>query len=257
MYSDLCLAFSTEGSKKYFKLDPQFPILLHRSGTRPTLDFLQAFLVDYSKCCLSNPTDRAVAMNGLASRISYILGCQHRYGVFGDFYFHRTLLWQRPDARKMSRIDYGNPGVVPSWSWMAYEGNIQFPDIPFECLDLFKDIEFKFGNKGALSTQAWRFEEGCHLEPEVAFDAATHRRILDSRGQERGWIMYDVEDGQDLRSERGVVVARSSPEVEGPGLYYMLVVRQKHFASRKYGRVGVGRIQYDYISRWRRGILVV
>jgi hypothetical protein len=43
------------------------------------------------------------------------------------------------------------------------------------------------------------------LKEEVKLGAA-RRQILESRGMERGWIMYDVEDEKDLRQRQSVVV---------------------------------------------------
>ncbi|CAI6096506.1 unnamed protein product [Clonostachys chloroleuca] len=104
------------------KLDPKFPYHLQHSGVRSTIHFLQSLLEDYSKRGLSSPTNRAVALSGLAARIATALQCKDAYGysAFG-FYLHRSLLWQRTDLQK-KRIQYGTGKEVPSWSWMAYEG---------------------------------------------------------------------------------------------------------------------------------------
>ncbi len=285
MYSNLNILFSShKGTEKSFKLDPRFPDLLYNSGFASTMRFLQSFLADYSKRGLSKSSDRAVAISGLAARIQKALGRETRYGIFG-FFLHRTLLWQRSGLQKMKRIEYGDSKVpsifafflhrnplwlrsglqkmkrikygdskVPSWSWMAYEGGIQFTEVPYGDLDLdlFDDLRFAPPqDKTALITKVWKFQ-GCHLGE--ALSETTRHQILDSRGTERGWILYDVEDGEDLRGERGVVVARrrridiwssDSQQLDRWG-YYILVVRQ---IAGEYKRVGIGRVHCGYVSR--------
>ncbi len=136
----------------------------------------------------------------------------------------------------MKRIEYG--GKVPSWSWMAYEGGIQFTEDKFSDLDLFVDL--RFDQSGALIAKAWEFKD-CHVKRQT--QDGTHPQILDSNEVKRGWIVYDVEDGEDCSEERGVVVARTEDGSE----YYMLVV--KGMKTGEYERVGMGKVQTDYISR--------
>ena len=236
-----------------FKLDPIFPHLLYKAGFALTMRFLLFFLADYSRRGLSKSSDRAVAISGLVARIQEVLGCETRYGIFA-FFLHRTLLWQRSSLQKMKRIDYRD-SKVPSWSWMAYEGGIQFTEVPFGNLDLFNDLEFAPQNKTALITKVWEFQD-CYLG-EVMPETSCHQ-ILDSRGTERGWIMYDVEDGEDLGGERGVVVARchkssSDSQQLDNWEYYILVVRQ---IAGEYERVGIGRVQRGCISRQEPDVLV-
>ncbi len=213
------------------------------------MNFIQSFLADYSKCGLSKSSDRAVAISGLAARVARTLACEERYGIFGSF-LHRNLLWERSPSQRMKRIEYGD-NKVPSWSWMAYEGGIQFTEFSFGNLELFDDLKFA-QDKRALVTKVWEFQ-GCQLEQE-AVSGTTRHRILDSCGTERGWIMYDVEDGGDLHKERGVVVARPLDKSE-IWEYYMLVVKQR--AEGGYERVGIGRVECGYISRQEPDVLVL
>jgi hypothetical protein len=145
---------------------------------------------------------------------------------------------------------------------MAYEGAIQFiqfTDVDFGCFYRFNDIRFTKDDTAALTTKLWEF---CDCELEVASEAS-RRRILDSRGTERGWIMYDVEDGKDLRWERCVLVGRAGrngrPEIDWGSRpvreeYHILVVKQK--AENEYERVGIGRVQFGYLSRQEQDIRV-
>jgi hypothetical protein len=115
--------------KQYFLLDPIFPKHLLESGYERTVDFINSLFEDYSKRDLTLPTDRAIAISGLQTRITRTLKCQESYGTLEKF-LYRNLLWQRCSEKKMERIKYGNP-KVPSWSWTAYLGGIKFIGVPF------------------------------------------------------------------------------------------------------------------------------
>ncbi len=190
--SEILLAIGDRGN--LFTSIHSFPLSLYSSGRIATWSFLQSFLEDYSTRGLSKASDRAVAISGLAARIQRVLRCEEHYGIF-DLFLHRSLIWRRRDGQIMKRIEYG--GKVPSWSWMAYEGGIQFTEDKFSDLDLFVDL--RFDQSGALIAKAWEFKD-CHVKRQT--QDGTHPQILDSNEVKRGWIVYDVEDGEDCYEER-------------------------------------------------------
>jgi len=137
---------------------------------------------------------------------------------------------------------------------MAYTGGIEFMNVDFGKLDLFKNLSFDEKDKQALITDVWEFQD-CHLkEAEKAESEAARREILDSCESERGWIMYDVEGKKDFLSERGVVVGRTGSGDQSD--YYMLIVRQRGENKSEYERVGIGMVQKGYISRQQADIHV-
>jgi hypothetical protein len=239
--------------KKYFMLDPDFPARLLKSGDQRTTEFIQFLSEQYSKRGLTEKTDRCVAISGLEDRIARARKCQTRYGVF-HLYLHRNLLWQRSGEERMKRIGYKTQ-VVPSWSWIAYDGGIEFMDIPFGKVDWMVRLRFNkkhnyewwFNKKGnaALVTDIGVFRN-CNLEQRE-----TNHVILDSNKAERGWIWYDLEASKDLDAEQCVVVGRDAREDEfGLRKYYILVVRPTS-VDNEYTRVGVGWIRSDYVKRQR------
>jgi hypothetical protein len=217
-----------------------------------TLVFLQNLLQDYSERALSRCTDRAVALSGLVARIASALRCEGNYGIFG-FYLHRNLLWQRSGLQSTKRIEY-TPRDVPSWSWMAYTGGIEFMDVGFGKLDLFENLSFDKQDKQALITNVWEFQD-CHLkETERAESEAARHTILDSCETERGWIMYDVDGKEDFLSQRGVVVGRTSSEDRLE--YHMLIVKRRGENKSGYERVGIGMVQGGFILRQQANVHV-
>jgi hypothetical protein len=229
------LLLSSDGKKKHFKLDPKFPNLLFDSGYSSTMYFLQSFLVDYSNRGLSKKTDRVVALSGLAARIARALGCSESFGIF-ELYLHRNLLWRQSGPTE--RIKY-KPFEVPSWSWMAYTGGIEFIGDSYGELEVFKNLKFSEGDQKALVTNVWEFRN-CNLKEQAKL-GATRRQILESSEKEIGWIMYDAEDEKDLRRRQSVVVGRTRQE------YHILLVRQR--GENEYERVGIGMVQQVYLLR--------
>jgi hypothetical protein len=208
--------------------------------------FLQSFLVDYSNRGLSKETDRVVALSGLAARIARALGCRQSFGIFGS-YLHTNLLWRR--SGPMKRIKYA-PSEVPSWSWMAYTGGIEFMDHEYGKLEAFQNLKLSVGDQKALVTNVWEFRN-CYLEEAKL--GVTRRQILESPGMKIGWIMYDIEDEKDLCRRQSVVIGwtRQGDELESDGLdnreYHILLVRQR--GETEYERVGIGMVQQGYLLR--------
>ena len=253
------LLLSSRGTKKHFKLDANFPARLVTSGFGVTMNFLLSFLEDYSKCDLSVPTDRAVALSGLVDRISKSTGCRESYGIFG-FYIHRNLLWRRSSLDKTERIKYESH-KVPSWSWMAYPGGIEFMKSNYSDFQVFKNLWFAKEDKRALITNVWKFGDCYFKEEEEEAEMETKRQILYSRGMEIGWIMYDIKDGKngkDLRRERSVVVGRTPLRDMSDDLkYHILIVRQRKGARNEYERVGIGEVQQGYVSRQQSDVRIL
>ena len=231
-------------------LDPNFPNRLLKSGNQRTMEFIHFLFEDYSKRGLTKETDRAVAISGLEARIARALRCQSRYGIFKR-YLHRNLLWQASE-NKMGRIEYPTQNV-PSWSWMAYDGGIQFIDIPFGTVDWINNLRFDEGRELVLITDIGEFRD-CTIKPD-----GKHYAVLGFDGMKRGWIQYDVEGGEGLFQERCVVAGKKSNKY-GDRLdvkeYYILVVRPTSVGG-EYKRVGVGLIQSDYVVRQRFNVRVM
>jgi hypothetical protein len=213
------------------------------------MEFIHFLFEDYSKRDLTERTDKAVATSGLEARIARALGYQSRCGIF-ERYLHRNLLWQASD-NKIERIEYFTRNVL-SWSWMAYNGGIQFMDIPFGTVDWIHNLRFD-EREPALITDIGGFRD-CTIKPDGKYYA-----VLDFGRMERGWIQYDVEEGEDLCKERCVVVGKKSIK-DGDRLdvkrYYILVVRPTS-VDGEYKRVGVGLIQSDYVVRQRFNVRVM
>ena len=235
---------------KYFVLDPNFPGRLLGAGSERTIEFIQFLSTEYSRRDLTEKTDRCAALFGIESRIAQAKNCETRFGIFQSF-LHRSLLWQRSEERDTDRIDYGAQ-IVPSWSWMAYSGSVQFMDIAFGKVEWVFSLRFNKTNEHSESDKVWKSAlvteigsfQRCNFERR-----GTGYANLDLDEAERGWIQYDLETHERLDDERCVVVGRDSPESDaGRRNYYILVVRPTGMEN-EYRRVGAGRMRSDYVAR--------
>ncbi|SPO03071.1 uncharacterized protein DNG_05752 [Cephalotrichum gorgonifer] len=125
----------TRSSKASFLGDANFPHSFPDYIKGLKIKLYQDLYELYSKLALSYPTDRPVAIRGLETRLLSVLNTRGGYGVL-DVYLRRGLLWQRAQT-SLKRIDFpdGERGPVPSWSWMAYDGAIQYMNVPFGGVD--------------------------------------------------------------------------------------------------------------------------
>jgi hypothetical protein len=241
-------------------LDSNFPKRLLEAGDERTIEFIQFLSTEYSRRGLTEKTDRSTAISGLENRIAQAKKCETRFGIFQSF-LHRSLLWQRPEERNTDRIGYKTQ-IVPSWSWMAYNGSIQFMDIAFGKVEWVRSLRFNKRNRYRWFNKKWK--------PALVTDISSFRNcsvkqsesgctILDSGGAERGGIQYDVETHERLDFERCVVVGRDWGYFQSDAeerKYYILVVRSTGMEN-EYTRVGAGWIRGDYVARQDIQALIV
>ncbi|KAH8743415.1 heterokaryon incompatibility protein-domain-containing protein [Hyaloscypha sp. PMI_1271] len=83
---------------------------------------------DYSRCFLTKPTDKLVAISGIAKALHP--GCEQDYfaGLWRET-FLAHLLWKAKkilDGYDESTVRLENVYVAPSWSWASIEGPVEF-----------------------------------------------------------------------------------------------------------------------------------
>ena len=210
------------------------------SGYGVTEEFLRDLLEGYAHRNISIPTDRTVAVSGLITRIEKALGCQMHYGIF-EMFLHRNLLWKRSGALKTSKIEYEREKMPPTWSWMAYEGGIQFVEDEFGQLDLFSNLQFDDQSGGqALTTTVWEFVD---LDTRLNPGEEMRHKLLDSEGC-KGW--FNLDQDVELPTERDIV-ALAKPRKGGTENcdYYVLLVSPIGSRGNEYKRLGMGGIRKE------------
>ena len=230
--------YSSPPGRQYFVLDPNFPERLMVSGYDRTADFVQFLFKKYSQCRLTDESDRDTAISGLVKRIESALDTEGRYGVFHCF-FSRLLLWKRSDEEKTDPIDYNGRKGPPSWSWMAYNGGIDFISNSRLIVPGSKDLQFNT-NREALVVKIRQFKN-CRREQEEKEHA-----IFADPGRV-GSLWFDTATKIEFR-HCVVVGMRKGQEKDPQKTYYILVVREKSL-EKEYERLGVGEVKAHYISK--------
>jgi len=207
------------------------------SGYDRTVDFVQILFKKYSQCGLTNKSDRDTAISGLVKRIESALGTEGRYGVF-DCFFSRLLLWKRFGKEKTDPIVYSGRRV-PSWSWMAYNGGIDFMSDSTLMVPRSKDLGLDT-NREVLVVKIRQFEY-CRMEQKEK----EHAIFADSGRV--GSLWFDMATKIEFR--HCVVVGMRKDQEEDPQkTYYILVVREKPL-KKEYERLGVGEVEARYVSK--------
>ncbi|KAK4170663.1 heterokaryon incompatibility protein-domain-containing protein [Triangularia setosa] len=133
--------------------DPSFPSKLSGSLSDKGSDrgerirFYEDLYRQYSRLNFTRLTDRPVAIAGLEQRMINDLKAKGGYGIFHDArsLLPRSLLWRRgAEEAKLNRVDFSQAKQtegknLPSWSWMAYDGAIDYLDLPLGGVDWRND----------------------------------------------------------------------------------------------------------------------
>jgi hypothetical protein len=239
--------------------DPYFPSALVNSGTFRIWNFIQSLLKDYSQRKLGDLDERHFALSGLEKRIARVLECDSSYGVF-EKYLHRNLLWYLVPRNKDETQSVVLIRDIPSWSWMAYSGGIEFVNNPSGRVSWIKHdyLEFKKEHDGAINASLGKIPN-CTTTPykNCTTRLCEKRHVLvDTTGIERGWIQYDVEGNEESSTIQCVVIGRKRAKNNSPDQYYILLVKTAG-ADGHYKRIGVGQVQSGCVVRQENSILLV
>ncbi|PVH71011.1 hypothetical protein DL98DRAFT_117764 [Cadophora sp. DSE1049] len=216
--------------------------------------------------------DKTVAISGLQDRLASFYKTQSTYGIV-HCYLHKSLLWQRSREERMQRISHSS--VVPSWSWMAYEGEIRYRTsdlrgLNWEHIQLITtahDPRSDAQTLDILTAPVGRIAQSCRIEGSE--DA--NSKIRDAEGHLVGWIRYDCESEDNIERLGCIAVAQHRYRHHGwavlgedadtwkkyagvswdeklvPGdVHYVLLL--KRMAQEVYRRVGVAVIQSRQLS---------
>jgi hypothetical protein len=235
-----------------FQSDPEFPRSIKNRSRSAQIRLFQSLFADYSELNLTYAADRPVAIESLAKALANALHTEVHCGIF-ECFLHRSLLWQRAQ-NTLTQISYPASKAPPSWSWMAYHGQIQY--LPKEYGDIEWDnsvrlVEVKASdaatspedNGYVLEARVRRLRD-CKMKPEGAKGV-----ILDEEDNEVGQLYFDTQPGNVLPEVRCAIMGRGKTGAEdGNRLYYVLFVKcATQPGDRKFRRVGMGSIQKRFI----------
>lgn len=226
---------SHKSRKASFLGDANFPNAAEKYVKGKRIELSQDLYERYSRLALSFPKDRPIAIKGLETRLLDTFGTTGGYGVF-DIYLHRCLLWQKAGDALKHIEEFRGGKIVPSWSWMAYDGPIRYMIVPFGQAEWCNNITSPFtrvGHSGVL---------GKIHGNDDAMDASAlelEAPVLEVADTEGAQVILDDSSRTLDQPLNCVVVGKSKTE---PMQYYVLLVHQCAHAdeSQVYERVGVG-----------------
>jgi hypothetical protein len=163
---------------------------------------------------LTYAQDRPAAIRGLEIRLVQTMGGPGGFGIFRN-HLHRYLLWMRAKGG-LRRIMHFPPATrpPPSWSWMAYCGEIKYVDAPGAGIHW---------NQGLV----WPELEPVSVENHVSswlqapVQEVVELENLGANSEREYWISMDGPEATIPTKARCVVVGTSTTET--PYCYILLV----------------------------------
>lgn len=260
-------------SQASFLGDPAFPTVALKSSKGAKIRLYELLYKTYSALHFTKIWDRPIAIAGLEQRLVWAFNTHGGYGVFDGQFFGRSLLWKRDEKAEenevMKAIEFpvGDRRYyhVPTWSWMAYDGVIDFMDVPFDGVEWqHSEEEGVLSPWGRMSEQKGE-EEVPHGDALWHSGKANERTVLSAVGRALAVPLEEAETkivydgGRDLRrgqvSEVGVVVVgrqkTDNKHATNVGVlqHYVLVVGQRQDSGTAYRRLGVARLPGSWIDQ--------
>ncbi|KAK0662972.1 HET-domain-containing protein [Cercophora samala] len=245
--------------------DPSFPSKLSTSlsdrGER--IRFYEDLYRQYSRLNFTRLTDRPIAIAGLEQRMISDLNAKGGYGILhdGQSLLPRSLLWRRgAEQKELKRVDFSEAlqsegKHFPSWSWMVYDGAIDYLDLPLGGVDWRIDA--------VLDPFTPRARHRDTENGTVELRAVVRPLAIESDPEEEVWGSVGVilDDGEEGKLSAGkdwrfvVVGTRKIAEGEEVGMdlrtHYLLIIAplgQDDGGQKVYQRIGVG-----YMPGWFLG----
>ncbi|KAI0198028.1 hypothetical protein F4808DRAFT_473132 [Astrocystis sublimbata] len=255
--------------------DPNFPEVIMRADPGERILRYQDLFKKYSWLGLTEIWDRTMAIDGLQSQILKGLNAEGAYGILDDGstkagstggLLRRSLLWRRDnEVKEMTRIPFPTDHPirsVPSWSWMARAGGIDYISPPFGGVDWSKlsspwSSDFIDGTGDLKPPNDNSIEKAALVAEACDYDAA--KAVLDGDGE----IILDDPLGAQQPAAQCVVlgVKKGAKRLEvRDRMHYLLVVattnRKDGSGLRIYERVGAGYLPGRCIGSQRQRICI-
>ncbi|CZR70242.1 uncharacterized protein PAC_20143 [Phialocephala subalpina] len=223
--------------------DPQFPSVTLRSNHAKRIRLFEILFERHSNLGLSFASDRSFAIAGLERRMAKGFDTEIAFGIFKS-YIHRSLFWRRSGDKLMRKIEYPKARPVPSWSWMAYDGNITYADIPTKEVEWSSDVELLLINGR---------DENATASPELKALVIGINIIEIAR--EKWQLILDVKDDVDIQKLRCVLLGRETSNYHGADRkYYVLLVFPLSWPNVAYERIGVATVQQRHLMIEQGGL---
>ncbi|KAK3343407.1 hypothetical protein B0T25DRAFT_572422 [Lasiosphaeria hispida] len=204
-------------------------------------------------------SDRAIAIDGIQSRLLKAFDAQGGYGIADEGeknngLLRRMLLWYRPSYNpSLMRISFSpdHPGA-PSWSWMAYMGEIDFLPLGFGQME-WTEIQSPWSIRPTDRNQSTADGRRKALWGQVRYISNM------AKAAKEGTLYYDTPSEEPVGGYAGVrcvvVGIQRDAKERADRRHYVILVRFENMEFRKSldlgticERVGAGYLPGRFIS---------
>lgn len=234
--------------KASFLGDANFPNSIKSYVKGKKIQLFQSLYEKYTTLDLSFSEDRPIAIRGLEKRLLRALQTDGGHGVFNR-YLHRCLLWRR-SSKDLRRIKTFRGENIPSWSWMAYVGEIKYMSVPFGGVSWTEDILSPWSANEATDVGRSDNEPEDHQSTEIKAPSWEVEGNYDSGG-----LILDNPSRCQTQTLRYVLVG-TEKSTSLDRKVYVLVVSKMIGVGEFYERVGVGIVQQSMLCHSKPPVII-
>lgn len=251
--------------------DPNFPEILINAPQGERIIRYQRLYQSYSRLGLSNPHDRPVAIDGLQRRLLRTMGCKGGLGVVDEVepkgLLRRSLLWRRGSdmgTKGLTRIKFPIDRAmlaVPSWSWMAYTGSIDYLDLGFGRFD-WEELGSPWSGRAIGVSRTDDRQPSMTLTAEAwLYDYDVTKYNPNAEIQREGQLFFDNPGGSDQPELMSVVLGiEKGAKASRDKIHYLIVIKVTKTLDRDgrriCERVGSGYLPGRRVTRSGFGVAI-
>jgi hypothetical protein len=224
---------------------PDFPKSALEEYRMSEISLFQEIYQRSSRLKFTQASDRWPAIAALEARLLSAFKTRGGFGIFENF-LGLSLLWRRANVDRLFRTSFRLHHNVPSWSCMAYTGEISYLDLSYDQVDWDTNIKLHFG------AHMWDYMFGNDY-PTVLIATAWKFDVEKIIPEAR----YDVPEDAERKDQRCVVVGvskRTKGNEMTPQAYYLLLVAPISWDG-EWERLGVALAEREDL-RWSESIAV-
>lgn len=205
----------------------------------------------YSKLEFSHPEDRPIAIDGLMDRLTTAFKTKSLAGLFLAFW-GRCLLWKRAGPEALKKIPFGThtKRTPPSWSWMAFSGEISFLEPEGGAVE--------WNDNGITLPFAKRIQTSwlktSNRRESNAIQAQVYNLMIDASALTDGGAYLSIDNGQELSLDDTKCILIGTEKQKDTDRYkkrhYVVLVASMKQANGTsvYKRTGVGHLLGKFIQ---------
>jgi hypothetical protein len=229
-----------QSSLAAFLGDSNFPQMIMSASKGERILRYQDLYKRYSRLALSKDFDRPYALDGLQARLLAAFETNGGFGIFDGAHLRRSLLWSRGEGvNTMARIAFpaDRSMAVPSWSWMAYTGGIDYLHLEFNEV-VWMDLKSPWAGDARVPGSRPMSNEPTGI---AVLGAMAQVFDLSKAGAGEDRLIYDRPEAAEAAGLKCVVLGvKIERKAHDARRSFVLIVAPTRDKDEVYTRVGVG-----------------